>query len=145
MSKLTIQTGTDNEVLREKAAPVSAVTKDILKLLKDMKTTMAKENGLGLAAPQVGVHLRVVLVTVGKSVVPMVNPEIIEKSEKTDVCEEGCLSLPGKYFNVERASGVTVKFLDTKGAEQILHLKKMDARVVQHEIDHLNGVLIADY
>ncbi|MBU1992228.1 MAG: peptide deformylase [Patescibacteria group bacterium] len=145
MSILKIQTGAKNEFLRKKSEPVKVISKEIVKLAADMKDIVANEKGLGLAAPQVGQNIRVIVVQIEKMHIPMINPEITQKSKKTEVCEEGCLSLPGKYLNISRACDITVKFLDHKGNEQILKLSKINARVVQHEIDHLNGVLIVDY
>jgi peptide deformylase len=152
MAILEIITGADNPILLKESEPVSKIDKETAKLVRNMKETLLKEGGLGLAAPQVGKHIRLILVAIQKgkevgkdfAVVPMVNPEIIEFSEETCVGEEGCLSLPGQYLNVVRPSKITVGYLDEKSNKQILVLEDLNARIVQHEVDHLDGILITD-
>ncbi len=149
MSKLTIQTGTENEILRTKSTSFESVDKSVKKLAQDMMETMNKAEGLGLAAPQVGVNKRLIVVILNyntdhEMVVPLVNPEIVYFSKETNVCEEGCLSIPGLYEPVPRSSTIRVKFLDLKGNKQLLELNEMNARVVQHEVDHLDGILFVD-
>lgn len=145
MSILKIQTGKDNPILRKKSAKIGQIAKTTAKLAADMKETLAKEDGLGLAAPQVGQNVRVIVVKIESTYVPMINPEITRKSAETDVREEGCLSLPKTYCEIERAKEITVKFQDLKGGGQVLKLEDLPARVAQHEVDHLEGVLIMDY
>ncbi len=150
MSKLTVQTGNDNPVLRNVSKKVEKVDKSIVKLVRDMEETMHAEKGVGLAAPQVGVNRRVILVllnvdTAQEMILPMINPEIVLASDETEVGEEGCLSLPKIFDNVRRSKEITVQFRDVKGREQFLKLNDFNARVVQHEIDHLNGVLFTDH
>jgi len=150
---LPIYTGTHNEVLRKKSQSLKTVSKKTLKLIKNMKETLLEAKGLGLAAPQVGVNERLIIANfqygkkVGEkfAVVPLINPEIIEHSEEIMIGEEGCLSLPEIYAEVRRFQAITVKFLDEKGKEQILELEDLNARIVQHEIDHLDGKLFVDY
>ena len=150
---LPIYTGTDNEVLRKVAKPIKQLTKQHLRLIKNMKETMVSAHGLGLAAPQVGVSERILIANFqyGKKVgekyahVAIINPEIIGHSEEEVLGEEGCLSLPELYAPVKRFRDITVKFLDEKGREQILELSDLNARIVQHEIDHLDGKLFVDY
>jgi len=142
---LPIETGADNPILRKKTELVPKVTKEILKLLKDMEESMREEEGMGIAAPQVGVSLRVCLAMFNKKLTPMINPQITWKSKETDKVEEGCLSLPGVNVDVTRPTEITVKYLDARGKEQERRLEGVDARIVQHEIDHLNNVLIVDY
>jgi len=143
---LTIETGDQNTVLRKKSEPVKVITKKTAKLIKEMGKTMKAEKGVGLAAPQVGENSRIIVTLLnGKNVVPMINPEIIDHSDKTDIGEEGCLSLPGQWGNVERYHEITVKYQDEKGQERILKLEGFNARVVQHETDHLDGILFTDY
>ena len=142
----SIETGTENEILRKKSELINSIDRTILKLIKDMKATMKKEKGIGLAAPQVGFNVRVILVTLdNKSVVPMINPKIILHSNATEFGEEGCLSVPGKWAQIKRYSEITVEYLDEKGSQQTLKLNELNARVVQHEIDHLDGILFTDY
>ena len=145
MSVLPIITGKDTEVLRAKAAKVPQVTKDIKKLMSNMQDTVKKAEGLGIAAPQVGTSLRLCLANINGKMTPLINPEITWSSDETSTMEEGCLSLPKINVDVERSVEITVRYTDEKGNEQDRHLHDLDARVVQHEIDHLNGVLIVDY
>ena len=143
---LRLQTGRDNEILRTKAKPVKEITKKTLKLIKEMQAAMKVEKGVGLAAPQIGVSERIILVTLDeKKIIPMINPEILEMSEETCIDEEGCLSLPEEFGNVTRAKYITVKYQTPKNEEMILKLSDFNARVVQHEVDHLNGILFTDY
>lgn len=145
MPALKILLGADNPVLRTKAKPVEKVTKKILKLIKDMKKTMDAANGVGLAAPQVGESVRVCIGRVNGKDTPLINPEITKKSKETNVDEEGCLSLPNIWLPISRSTEITLTYLDEKGQKQERKLQDFDARVVQHEVDHLDGVLIVDY
>ena len=152
MTILKTLTGRDNPILRAKSKPVSRVTREINTLIEDMKQTMARKHGVGLAAPQIGQNIRVVLIALQKSktigedfrVVPMINPEIMNFSSETWIVEEGCLSLPGLFVPVERSRKVTVRYLDEKGHEKIIALENINARIIQHEVDHLDGILIVD-
>jgi peptide deformylase len=107
-------------------------------------TTVAAE-GLGLAAPQVGSSHRLCIAKIGGRLVPLMNPYITWKSAETDVMEEGCLSLPGINVDVERSSTIVVTYIDMKGKSHERRLQNLEARIVQHEVDHLEGVLIVDY
>ncbi|MFH1375797.1 MAG: peptide deformylase [Patescibacteria group bacterium] len=146
---LNIQTGLDNPILRKKSKRVSKFDKKLAKFLKDLTETTLKKDGVGLAAPQVGVNERAAVLNfqtdskTARSIV-LVNPEIVDASIKTVVAEEGCLSLPGEYGNVERFQTVTVKFQDEKGQQRVLELDGLNARATQHEIDHLDGILFLD-
>lgn len=142
---LPILIGADNPVLRTKTERVGKVTKDVLKILKDMKETTKHANGLGIAGPQVGYGLRMCIVTIGGKMLPLVDPDIVWKSAEKAIAEEGCLSLPGIWREVPRATSITVRYMDAKGTQQERRLTDLDARVVQHEVDHLEGVLIVDY
>jgi peptide deformylase len=143
---LKIETGEENEVLRKKSGNISAIDKKILKLIKDMEKAMKEEKGVGLAAPQVGVNKRLIIVLLdNKITVPMINPDIIDHSNETEYGEEGCLSLPGKWGQVERFKQITVQYRDIKGEKRLLKLEGFNARIVQHEIDHLDGILFTDY
>lgn len=149
MGKLILETGVDNEILRKVSTPVDKVDKHIAQFIEDMKVSMHDEKGIGLAAPQVGHNIRVIVVMLdcqskNPSVLGMVNPEITYFSEEKEYGEEGCLSVPGFFDNVWRSKEVIVKYLDQKGREQMLRLEGLNARVVQHEIDHLNGILFVD-
>lgn len=132
-------------VLRQKAKRVPAVTPEILRLLDDMEGTMHVFEGIGIAAPQVGESLRLAVVCLGELPVQLVNPEIVWKSDEQVLGDEGCLSLPGVRVVVPRANSIKVAFTDRDGQRQEWRLSGLDARVVQHEVDHLDGVLILDY
>jgi peptide deformylase len=132
-------------VLRTKCKEVEEVTDKTRKLLDDMAETMYDAPGVGLAAPQVGISKRIVVIDVGSGLLELINPEIIESSEKTYIDNEGCLSIPEKTAKVERAYKVKVEALDRDGKEIIVKGKGLLARALQHEIDHLDGKLFVDY
>jgi|TARA_Y100000310_G_scaffold183886_1_gene184037 peptide deformylase len=142
---LPIQTGTDNPILRQKTEKIPKVTKEITKLIKDMEDTLKDENGLGIAANQVGQALRMCLAKFNGKTNVLINVEITWRGEETDVVEEGCLSLPDINVKVERPTEITITYLNEKGEENERKLTGMDARIVQHEVDHLDNILITDY
>ncbi len=144
MTVLPILTGADHPLLRTKGKKVEKVTKKVLDLIKDMGETMLKADGVGLAAPQVGESLRICIVPINNKFTALIDPEITSKSEETNVDEEGCLSLPGVYLPIARSSAVTLTYTDTKGQHQERKLEMFEARVAQHEVDHLDGILIVD-
>ncbi len=133
----------EDPILRKKAKIVEKIDDRVLTLLDDMRETMYDADGVGLAAPQVGVLKRVILVDVGEGLVELINPEIIETCGE-EIDEEGCLSLPGVNGEVARPEAVTVKGLNRKGEEIRIEAKNLFARALCHEIDHLNGVLFTD-
>lgn len=142
--------GKDNKILRTVSKPVKKIDRKILKFIEDMKVTMDHEKGVGLAAPQVGVNERVVICkfnhdTPHELIIPMINPVITKKSEEMVLGEEGCLSLPGRYDAIARHEALTVKYLDVKGRENVLKLSGFNARVVQHEVDHIDAHLYIDH
>jgi len=133
--------------LRTQAKPVAAVTDDIRKLVDDMLETMYQAPGIGLAATQVNVHQRVVVIDVSKEQdQPMVfiNPEILDK-QGVEAMDEGCLSVPGIYERVERADRVRMRALDRNGEPFEMETDDLLAVCIQHEIDHLEGKLFVDY
>ena len=130
-------------VLRERAGPVSQFDPTISSLIERMAQTMYDSKGVGLAAPQIGVSLRVVVADVGEGLTAIVNPEIVADNGEESM-EEGCLSVPGAQVEIPRIRSIVVKGLDEEGRELTLRAKNLLARVIQHEIDHLNGVLIID-
>lgn len=133
----------DDEILRKKARTVDKIDDRIKTLVQDMIDTMNKEDGVGLAAPQVGILKRVVVVDIGQGPITMINPEILsEEGEKID--EEGCLSVPGKSGKVSRPQKVKVKFTNINGEEKTVEGQNLLARAFCHEIDHLEGVLYTD-
>ena len=142
MSVLDIRRAGD-PVLKEKAKPVAKITKTVRSLLDNMVQTMQEADGVGLAAPQVGVSLRVVVIDVGEGLIELINPEIVA-SEGCETGTEGCLSIPGMYGDVERFTAVTVQGIDRHGASITVQGSGLLARALQHEIDHLEGVLFVE-
>lgn len=130
-------------VLRQKTEAVAKVTKKTLFLIDDMIRAMRKANGIGLAAPQLGVLSKVIVISPGGRPEVLINPVVV-KSEGSQIGQEGCLSIPGLYGDVERAEYVEVDALDKRGREVTFELEGLAARVVLHEIDHLDGVLFID-
>ena len=141
-----------SEVLRKKAEPISKFDKDLQKLVDDMVETMREAPGVGLAAPQVGISERVVVIEFGheddedipKQLYVLVNPEIVKMSDETVRGIEGCLSVPGLVGSVDRARVVTVRAQDQQGKKIKIRAVGWLARIFQHEIDHLDGVLYTD-
>lgn len=135
-----------NDVLRNVSSPVLKVDEEIKKLVAQMFITLRESNGIGLAAPQVGKNIRLFIVLLEEEDEGMVfiNPEIIGTSEKFCVMEEGCLSIPKIYEKVARPKDVTLQYMDLTGRKQIIKAEGLLARVIQHEYDHLNGVLFLD-
>lgn len=135
-----------DEVLRKKSKPVEVINNRILTLLEDMADTMYEADGVGLAAPQVGILKRIFVIDVydDEGLRVFINPEILEV-RGTQVGEEGCLSIPGKLEEVERANYVKVKALNERGEEFILEAEELLARAVLHEYDHLEGTLFIDH
>jgi peptide deformylase len=142
---LPIITGESAPVLRKKTTNIPTVTKDILRLLKDMDDTLRDAEGAGIAAPQIGQSLRMCIAIINGRHTPIINPKITQKSKETDTMEEGCLSLPKIWLPITRSVGITLVYTDAKGKEQERKLEGFNARVVQHELDHLDGILITDY
>lgn len=137
-------------VLREKAVPVTSVTPEIKQLVSDMFETMYAAEGIGLAAPQVGVSIRLFIIDLhpmdekeGRRV--FLNPELLEFSEEKDICDEGCLSIPTVREDVVRPTAVRIKYQTLEGENRIEWIDTFLARVIQHEFDHLDGVLFTDH
>jgi peptide deformylase len=146
MSLLTILEYPDPR-LRTKARPVEHVTDEIRTLARDMLETMYVARGVGLAATQVDVHIRLLVMDVSEQKNEprvLINPEIVAR-DGCEVGEEGCLSVPGFTESVERAARITVRFLDEQGAQQELAVDGLAAVCIQHEMDHLEGKLFVDY
>ena len=132
-----------DDLLRKNSRKVEVINDRITTLIDDMVETLYAENGVGLAAPQVGILKRVVVIDIGEGLIKLVNPEIIE-TEGSYVDVEGCLSIPGRQEQVERPKKVKVKALNEKGEEIIIEGEDLLARAFCHEIDHLNGILFID-
>ncbi len=139
-----------NDILRQKSLPVEKVDLDLQKLMDDMLETMYAAPGIGLAAIQVGVPKRVIVLDLSskeeqKKPMYFVNPEIIKKSKNNSTYEEGCLSVPGQFAEIDRPEKCHIKYLDYNGQPKELETEGMLATCIQHEIDHLEGILFIDY
>jgi peptide deformylase len=139
-----------NKILREKSLSVENVDNDIQILMDDMLETMYAAPGIGLAAIQVGIPKRVIVLDIKqkegqKNPIHLVNPEIIEKSKNNLTYEEGCLSVPGQFAEIDRPDKCHVKYLDYYGEKKEIKAEGMLATCIQHEIDHLEGILFIDY
>ena len=132
-----------NESLRVKAAPVKKINDGVLRVLDNMKETLYAEDGLGLAAPQIGVPKRIVVIDPGENLIELINPEIVW-TQGEQVQSEGCLSVPNTSGMVNRAFKVKVKALNRQGEEYEMEAEDLLARALQHEIDHLDGILFID-
>jgi len=144
---LEILQGANNPTLRQKAEPVKQITAEIKQLVLDIKETLeAHLDGIGLAAPQVGQLLRIIAVKPypEQETLILINPEIKKKSWSKEIMIEGCLSLPRTALPVKRAKKIAVEALDINGQKIKIKAKDFLARVIQHEIDHLEGILITD-
>lgn len=129
--------------LHKKCRPVTEFNQKLWDLLDDMADTMYEANGVGLAAPQVGILKRAVVIDIGEGLVELINPVILETSG-SQIDDEGCLSVPGKYAPVDRPNYVKVKYMDRNGDEYIIEGEELMARALCHEIDHLDGILYID-
>ena len=139
-----------NKLLRQISKPVESVGKEEQQLMNDMLDTMYAANGIGLAAIQIGIPKRVIVIDLSrteekKNPLYFVNPEIITNSKNDISYEEGCLSVPGQFAEINRPDKCRVKYLDYKGVEKITDAEGLLATCIQHEIDHLEGILFIDY
>lgn len=134
-----------NETLRQKALPVEDINDDIRLLVREMFETMVREEGIGLAAPQVDKSIRLFVVKADDGIErTFINPQIIATSQETESYEEGCLSIPKTYEEVIRPSAITVQAKNERGRRFTLEADGLLARVIQHEYDHLEGILFID-
>ena len=139
-----------DKILREKSLKVNQVDEDLQKLMDDMLETMYAAPGIGLAAIQVGIPKRVIVLDITPKDEPrnpmfFINPEIIEKSENNSTYEEGCLSVPGQFAEIDRPDKCHIKYLDYHGQSKEIKAEGMLATCIQHEMDHLEGILFIDY
>lgn len=144
--KLKIITDGD-PILREIAKPIKLDNQkklEIKELIEDMMLSMKKNDGIGLAAPQVGKSIRLILVNSGNGIIPMINPEISKKSWAKECDEEGCLSVPKTFGQVTRHKKIRTIYYDINGKKYKVEAQDMFARIIQHELDHLNGILFTD-
>ena len=137
-------------ILRKKASPLEKVSEEVKTILNDMAETMYNAPGIGLAGNQVGVLKRLVVMDCSTdeedpNLIKMINPEIVNSSDEKEELEEGCLSIPDHKSIVKRPANVKVKYLNIDGIEQTLDAEGLLAACVQHEIDHLNGILFVDH
>ena len=137
-------------ILRKVSEPIEKVDNDLRKLLDDMLETMYAAPGIGLAAVQVGILKRLIVIDISKdkekkNPLFLINPEIVSKSKNTSIYEEGCLSLPGHFAEIERPAECQINFLDYNGKKKEISAKGLLSTCIQHELDHLNGILFIDY
>lgn len=145
MAVQTIVIGAENPILRNKTTRVPRVTKEVKALIRNLRDTCRAAEGLGLAAPQIGCAHRICVARIDDALSALINPTITWRSREIETAEEGCLSLPGVWVLVPRPTAVTVIYRDEKNIRQERRLSGLDARVIQHEIDHLDGILIVDF
>ena len=137
-------------ILRQKSETLEKVDDELRRLLDDMLETMYSAPGIGLAAVQVGILKRLVVIDISKekekkNPLFLINPEIISKSKSTSIHEEGCLSLPGQFAEIERPAECQIKYIDYDGKKKEIKANGLLATCIQHEIDHLDGILFIDY
>ncbi len=139
-----------NPLLKTVSKPVDAIDSKILSILNDMLETMYAAPGIGLAAIQIGIPKRLLVIDIGRDNENrdphfFINPEILDPAEELSYFEEGCLSVPGVWEEIERPNECNVRFLDINGDEKNIRYSGMMATVIQHEMDHLNGIVFVDY
>lgn len=147
MSQILPIITTPSPILREKSAKISPQelnNKDFSAFCGDLSKTMKEKDGIGLAAPQVGKNIRIIAVDTKNGPICMINPEITKKSIRKEWDEEGCLSVPGVYGKVKRHKKITCRFINKEGNLEKINANGLFARVIQHEVDHLDGVLFTD-
>ena len=137
-------------ILRKESEPIETVDNELRRLLDDMLETMYAAPGIGLAAVQVGILKRLIVIDISrdkekKNPLFLINPEIISKSKNTSVYEEGCLSLPGYFAEIERPAECQIEYIDYEGKKKEMKANGLLATCIQHEVDHLNGILFIDY
>ncbi len=134
--------------LKRSAVPVERVDDALIRLMDDMLATMYEAPGIGLAAPQVDIGQRVVVIDISEEKdqpVRLINPAVTWRSDEIEVAEEGCLSLPGQFAEIKRPAAVKVRYLDERESEREIEAEGLLARCLQHEIDHLDGILFTDH
>lgn len=136
--------------LNQPSAKVEVVTDEVRTLLNDMLETMYANDGIGLAAVQIGVHLRCIVVDVAvregrNEPIKLINPEIVDESQDISIFQEGCLSFPDQFSDVERPEKVTIRYMDENGTEKTMQCDGIMATCIQHEIDHTNGIVFVDH
>jgi peptide deformylase len=134
-----------NKILREKAKKIKTpIPREILDMVPEMVRMLRDNNGMGLAAPQVGKSIRLCVIESNGKIYTLINPTITSQSKEKNIIEEGCLSFPGKFISIERADSVKARYLDEKGNKCKIKADGLLARCIQHEVDHLDGTLFID-
>lgn len=133
-----------NKVLKKKSKEIKKITPEIKELTLDMEETMVKNEGIGLAAPQIGSLKRMIVIQVNKEPAVFINPKIVKKSKEKEIMEEGCLSFPGVFLEIKRPRKIEVEALTLNGEKVLFETEGLLSRVFQHEIDHLDGILLID-
>jgi len=141
---MEILIGENNKTLKQKSLPVRRINADVRSLIEQMKKVMKQNNGVGLAAIQIGEPTRIIVCEIDDKFYTFINPEIIKSFPEISVAEEGCLSLPNMYGEVERPKKISLKAINFDGKKIKIKAFGLLARVVQHEIDHLDGILFID-
>ena len=141
---MEILIGENNKTLRQRSLPVRRIDADARSLIEQMRKVMKQNNGVGLAAIQIGEPTRIIVCEIDDKFYTFINPEIIKSFPETSAVEEGCLSLPNMYGEVERPKKISLKAINFDGKKIKIKAFGLLARVVQHEIDHLDGILFID-
>ena len=133
-----------NPILYKKSVKIEKFDNNLKKFADDLAVTMKYKDGVGLAAPQVAKNIRIIVVMIKDGPIVFCNPIIFKKSQSMEWGEEGCLSIPNTFGEVKRHKEISVKFQDIKGNEKTVNAKGLFARIIQHEVDHLDGILFID-
>jgi len=141
---MEILIGENNKTLRQRSLPVKHINADVRSLIEQMREVIKQNNGVGLAAIQIGEPTRIIVCEIDDKFYAFINPEIIKSFSETTVTEEGCLSLPNIYGEVERPKKISIKAINFDGKKIKMKVFGLLARVIQHEIDHLDGILFID-
>lgn len=142
---LSLVTGATTEILLKKTNRVKdPLAKEIQALLPEMVETMRREKGIGLAAPQIGQSIRLAIAEADDKIIFLINPEITSSSQEKILFEEGCLSLPGEFFPIVRSVEITVRYQNEKGLPKKIRATGLLAIIIQHQVDHLDGIIIAN-
>lgn len=134
-----------NKILRKSCDNINTIDNKIQKLTSDMKYTMQEKDGIGLAAPQIGQNINLIVINTKDGPIEMINPKITKKSWKKEVADEGCLSIPDFFGPVKRSQKINVIYIDSHNVRHKITAEGLLARVIQHEVDHLKGILFIDY
>jgi len=145
MAKLLKIVTYPNKILRAPNAKINQVDDKLRRLILDMELTMRERDGVGLAAPQVGKNIRLIVINTKDEILAMINPKISKKSWQKEIGDEGCLSVPDFFGPVKRHKKINISYLDKNNKKIKMTAEGLLARVIQHEVDHLNGILFIDY